>query len=444
MASFLSVFIGKSVMKFMKVLRFNSSVYPGFIVRKLFPNFLNKVTYPKLTIMVTGSSGKGSTTKLICNILKNNGYTVTNNNLGSNLINAFTTTIIKDCNFKGEVNTDALVFEVDERFVKELTKYIKPNYLIINNITRDQPPRQGSFDIVFEEIRKGLYDNMHLILNGDDPITRKFSLYHKGKITYFGISKNDMSFNKPINYVKDYLFCPNCNSKLKFDYYHYGSVGKFHCTNCDFRRSNIKYEVTKIDKNSNNIVINKEYKININNLLLFNIYNICAAFALSSEIGIKNENIINSLNNYGIDKKIFNEFVVENRKYTVLNCKAENNTTYNLSLLYTSLDDDVKTIVLGLREISRRYKHFDVSWIYDISFELLLNNNVDKIICAGPYRYDFACALKYIGIDENNIIIIENLNNIKTIINNKTKGNVYGILNFDYIEPFINEIKEVK
>ena len=102
------------------------------------------------------------------------------------------------------------------------------------------------------------------------------------------------------------------------------------------------------------------------------------------------------------------------------------------------------TIVLGHKEISRRYKHFDLSWLYDINFELLKEANVDKVISTGPDAYDIATRIKYAGIDEKDIIILEKLDNIKEVIEKETKGNVYAILNFDYIEPFKNKIKEVE
>lgn len=438
-----SILIGKLVYKVMKLFKYNSSVYPGYITRKIYPNILNGIKYPKLNIMVTGSSGKGSTVKIIKKMLEENGYKVTCNN-GSNLLNAFVTTIIKDCTINGELKTDALVFEIDERFLKEITKYIKPEYLIINNITRDQPPRQENFDAVFEEIKKGILSSTHIIVNGDDPITKKFSLFHKGDITYFGIDKNSMSFDKMINYTKDCLYCPKCGSKLNFDYYHYGSVGKYNCTNCDFERGKIDYSITNINKKDMTITINKKDKIKIDNYILFNLYNICSTYALGSLIGIENKNIINSLNDISMENKIFEEFIVDNRKYVSLNCKAENNATYNLSLIYTMLDNETKTIVLGLREISRRYNHFDLSWLYDISFELLNDKSIDKIVCVGPYRYDFAARLKLAGINKDKIIILSNFDNFKETINNETKGTVYGILNFDYVKPFIDSIKEVK
>lgn len=432
--------IGKVIISIEKLFKFNASSFPGRFVLKLFPNYLKKLKYPDLIIMVTGSSGKGSTTKLIKNILEDNNYKVCCNDEDSNLTDAITTSIIKKTKGK-KINADALVLEVDERYLKIVTKYIKPNYVIITNITRDQPPRQGSYDIVFNEIFKGLNKNVHLIVNGDDPILKKYSLLHKGEITYFGLDKTKYSFDN-IEDIKDISYCPKCKTKLKFDFYHYGSVGSYECPNCKFKRDDIKYSITKVDYKNKEITINNDYKIKVDNYILFNLYNIVVSFAISDILEINTDNIINTINNYSMNKKIFDEFEVNNRKYTILNCKAENNATYNLSLIYTAMNKEKKTIVLGLRQISRRYKHFDLSWLYDIYFEILNDSNVDKIICAGPYAYDFATRIQYMNFKEDKIIILDNLDNIKNTIETQTTGNVYAILNFDYVKPFKDKIKE--
>jgi len=436
----LGTVLGKTIYKLEKLLKFNASTFPGHFVLKIFPNYLKKIKYPDNIIMITGSSGKGSTTKLVSEIFEKNGIKVCSNKEGSNLLDGITTTIIN--NVKGKkLKADALVLEVDERYLKIITKYIKPKYVLVNNITRDQPPRQGSFDIVFNEILKGLNKSVHLVLNGDDPILRKFSLYHKGKITYYGIDKTKYSYTS-LDDIKDYEYCPKCKEKFKYEFYHYGSIGKYECPKCDFKRDNIKYEITNVNYTKNEISINNEYKININNNILFNLYNVLAAFSISDIVRIDSKIIIEALEQSKINNKIFEEFSINDRNYTILNCKAENNATYNLNLLYTHNNKDKKTIVLGLRQISRRYKHFDLSWLYDINFELLNDSKIDKIICAGPYAYDIATRLKYANIEENKIIILDNLDNIKNTVEKESKGNVYAILNFDYVEPFKNKIKE--
>ena len=435
----LGTFIGRTIYKTEKLLKKGGSTLPGAVVLKLFPNYLKKIKYPDTIIMVTGSCGKGSTTKLITNILKENNMTVCTNNNGANLLNGITTTIIN--NVKGrKIKEDALVLEVDERYLKLITKYIKPKYIVINNITRDQPPRQGDFDIVFNEILKGIPKSAQLIVNGDDPILKKYSLYHDN-IVYFGIDKFKYSY-KNLDNVRDYNYCPKCNSKLEFEYYNYGSVGKYKCPNCDFKRDNIKYSITNINYDNNEIIINKDYKIRVSSYILSNLYNVVAAFSIGDILKIDSKIIVASLSKDMIENKLYEEFTVNKRKYTILNCKAENNSTYNLSLIYTAMDTKRKTIVIGHREISRRYNHFDVSWMYDIYFELL--DKDDYVICAGPNAYDFATRMKLAGIKKENIIVLEDLTNIKETIEEKTKGNVYAILNFDYVNPFKEKIKEEK
>ena len=156
MKRFLGTLTGKSIFLAEKVMRYNASSFPGKLVLKLFPDYLKKVEYPPLVIMVTGSCGKGSTTKIIAEALRACGKTVAHNLEGSNLLNGVASTVVKNVGFSGKMKQDVLVLETDERYLKFITKYIEPDYLVINNLTRDQPPRQGDFDIVFKEILKAI------------------------------------------------------------------------------------------------------------------------------------------------------------------------------------------------------------------------------------------------------------------------------------------------
>ena len=67
----------------------------------------------------------------------------------------------------------------------------------------------------------------------------------------------------------------------------------------------------------------------------------------------------------------------------------------------------------------------------------IMNNseNIDKIIAAGPQRYDIAVRLKYAGIDEKKIKIHKDLYAAEKEIKN-SKGDIYAILNFDYLDDF--------
>ena len=98
---------------------------------------------------------------------------------------------------------------------------------------------------------------------------------------------------------------------------------------------------------------------------------------------------------------------------------------------------------MGLREISRRYSHFDLSWIYDLDMEALNVPEVQEVICAGPYAADFALRCKLAGFAPDKIKTMETLEGLAKELK-RTTGDVYGILNFDYIPPFLEEVNQYK
>ncbi len=436
---FVSIFIGKLALFMLKILKRGSS-FPGTIAFKLNKNILKDFNLPDKVICVTGSSGKGSTSKIIAETYRDLGFTVAYNDKGSNERSAVITTLLENCNFKGTVNKDMCVFEVDERYAKYIFPYINPNYVVITNITRDQPPRQRHFDFIYEELRKSLNPTINLVMNSDDPYLQKFNLEKEFNITYYGINKLKYSYEEnKFNSLNIYR-CPKCNAILNYSYYHVEHLGDYSCSKCDFKKPKNLYTITDCDYIKENITINNEFKIDIKNDLLFNLYNTVAAFTVLALLKEKEKDIAKSISKMNNNIKLYDNYEFNNKKVYVLNNKAENATTYNQSILFTTRKDDLKTVVIGWKEISRRYNFDDLSWLYDIDFELLKNNKVDKFICTGPQKYDIATRLKYAGIEEDKIVTYYDLYDAKQEIRN-CKGNIYAILNFDYIEPF-NEILE--
>lgn len=429
---YMSIIFGK-ICIFLGNLLHRGSVLPGYVALKIDKNILKKIKLPDKIIAVTGSSGKGSTASMIANIFKNNGYRVTFNNKDSNLLDGITTAILNDCSLNGKLKSNVLIMEIDERYLKYLCKYIKPNVLVITNICRDQPPRQGHFDKVFDEINKAITNDITLVINGDDPYLRKFK---SDKVIYYGIEKSKYSYTKNMFTNLNINYCPICNEKLEYNYYNFENNGDYYCSKCNFKRPSIDYKVTKIDYKNNKVKVNDKFDFNISFNILFCIYNTLAAFTVAMIYNLDTDKIINSINNTSRNKKMYNIYDYNDRIVTVLNNKNENSSTFNQSLLYISRFKELKTIIVGWNEISRRYNFDDLSWLYDIDFELLKKENVDKIICVGINRYDIAVRMKLAGIDESKIKVFENLETSTAYLKNKTKGNIYAVLNFDYVKPF--------
>lgn len=433
-----SIIIGKIfVLVAGKIFKRGSSL-PGVIALKLNKNILSDFKLPKTVIAVTGSSGKGSTTSIIANVYRKLGYKVSYNDKGSNQISAIVTTLLENCNLKGNIKSDVCVFEMDERYAIQVFPYIKPTHVVVTNITRDQPPRQGSFEEVFNCILNSLTKDCKLILNGDDPYLQYFRLNVKNECFYFGIDKTKYSYTKNDYTGLNISRCPICNNKLIYEYYHLEHLGDYKCSSCEFKRPIITHSITSYDYNKSIITIDNTYNIKLVNNMLFNAYNILAAFTTLSLNDMNEEKVTNLINEISNNKKIYNTYKYKDRNVYVLNNKAENATTYNQSILFTHRDKKLKTIVLGWKEISRRYNFDDVSWLYDIDFEMLKNDKIDKIICTGPQKYDLATRIKYANIDENKIVCFDDLFDAEKEIK-KSSGNIYAILNFDYLD-FFNEI----
>ena len=184
--------------------------------------------------------------------------------------------------------------ELDEQFMKYIFKYITPTHLMITNITRDQPPRNSHPEKIFYEIKNAIPKGTHLILNVDDPFVNRLRINHKGAITTYGMDKNNYSYKSTINNV-DAAYCPICNQKLEYDFYHYGHIGSYHCPKYHFNRGTPDYEAKNIDVD-NKVIEIRDNKINLPSDFLYTVYFVTGCYALSNVVGIKEEDIVKVLN----------------------------------------------------------------------------------------------------------------------------------------------------
>ena len=425
--------LNKLVTKGCKILHRNGNQLPGYFVYDVFKkhDILEHIKFSKIVIAVTGSSGKGSTCQLLKHIFEDAGLSVSYNESGNNGVLGVITHILNNCDSHGNFLKDALILECDERHLKLIFQKNKPTHMIITNITRDQPARNGNPEIIFGEIMKSLNDSVHLIINADDPLVSRVKINHKGKITTYGIAKIDGDYtNNELNNV-DFAYCPICHAKLNYNYYHYGHIGNYECPNKDFSRGKVDYEITKANINSGEVTIqNKTVKLNKN--ALYEAYATLAAYSASKEVGINTDKILYALNSDEIATKRGKVMKIGNRFIMMLESKNENNLSYYQSIKYITEQTGKKAIILGFENVSRRYKLNDLSWLYDVNFELFnKDNDIEKYYLIGRFRYDVATRLEYAGINSNKIVLIDDLDNLINIVKKTSTGNIYTMVCFD-------------
>jgi len=434
MGTTLLILLNKLVTMVCKMFKKQASVYPGSIVLPFNHHILDKLKYPELVICVTGSSGKGSTTSLLAHILSDNGYKVVWNSSGSNHENAVTTLLLNNTNaFTHKVNADCVLLEMDESYLRVAFKKNQFTHIVITNVTRDQVARNGAPEIVLKKlINQTLDTNAHLIINADDPLVNQFTLHHKGPITTYGLAKNKYSLTKPINHNVDGAYCPVCHTKLKYTCYHYGHLGVYACPKNDFQRKT-DYEAKNIDLEKSQMQINDQ-KIHLNKNVFFAAYYTLAAYTLCKTIGMKEKDILKSINVNILPSKRGKILKLDDREINMLESKNENNLSYYQSLKYINQHPDTKTIILGFDNVSRRYKYNDLSWIYDIDFEMIDTSKVSRIFVIGRFRFDVAARLINAGLDEDKILLVEEIGDIKTLLRENSSGTIFTMVCFDMTE----------
>lgn len=443
----IAIIINKSISLLCRLLKpilhKDGSVTPGYYANKYSNNIIDRLKYPKIIIGVTGSSGKGSTTRIIAKILKNNNYKVIWNKNGSNLYNAAVTLILNNTNpFTKKINGDVLLLELDESYIKSVFHKINPTHLVITNITRDQVARNGEPELIYNKILNSIDPSTTLIINANDPLTIRFSLDTNNKIVKYGILKYKTDYKKPLSDTLDAAYCPICHKKYKYDYYHYGNIGIFKCPNCKYGTFPLDYHANDINLANKFMTINNHI-VKLDYPAMFTCYATLAAYALANTIGIKDEDIMSSLNNNQEDINSNNTFKIGRRRIEMIDSKPENALSYEQTIDYILEQKGNLSIIIGFDNVSRRYSLNDISWLYDINFEKLNNPFVDKIFCIGRFRYDIAYRLELAGLKDKIIIIDDYKKNLSNQVTHKSKGNIYTVIFVDMMDDVKNALIEV-
>lgn len=185
------VLIAKLLMRLLRLTGSSGSALPGLIIEKLSPRFLSRVLkrVEKKIILVTGTNGKTTTTKMLVHCLRSDRKRVVTNSTGSNMTRGLIAALVEDMTFFGSLKqTDWFVFEMDEAYAPIFTQNLSPYVVVGLNVLRDQLDRYGEIDTTARFIGQAAARSDIFIYNGLDPLLEAQAKKAGATAVSFGVS----------------------------------------------------------------------------------------------------------------------------------------------------------------------------------------------------------------------------------------------------------------
>ena len=440
MKKFLTILITK-LLRFAGKLIGRGSSKPGQVALKLCPDILSRMELPKYIIAVTGSNGKTSTVEMIAHILTQNGLTVAWNKEGSNQIEGVTTLVLGSATLGGKVKADILLIESDERFARYTFKYIRPTHYVITNLYRDQLTRNGHPEWVYDALADSITDGTQLILNADDPLVSAFG-QGRADVIWFGADKLSTDTDELVSVYNDGAYCPVCKAPMLYSTHHYNHIGHYRCTACGYHRHDTQYTITSVDMDKGEMTIDGTHTITLALKSLYNIYNILSAYTVASIVGVDGAKIAADMNHYVLKNGRVITFSLGSRRGTMLTSKHENSISYDQSIRVAAAYKEGCDVLIIVDAVSRKYFTSDVSWLYDIDFEMLGSDNIHQIVLAGKYVNDLAVRFSYTDIPNEKIRLFESIDEAADYLNSDRSEYIYVITCFSDKGKFLVKVKE--
>ena len=419
----LAVVAAKGVTQIVRSLGLGAaSVLPGEISRRLHSRMLPLLfeQVSKGVILVVGTNGKTTTSLLLKQILSDRGFAVIHNSSGANLINGLITVLLNSTDITGKLSADYAILEVDENILPLLLQDCKPKYILALNLFRDQLDRYGEVDTIAQRWGKAiapLPEDTTVVLNADDPTLCSMGQQLKQKVLYFGLNEPEL-YLEEIPHAVDSIYCPSCGHLLDYQGVYLSHLGDYSCPSCGFSKSQTAINSSEYPQ----ILIG-----------VYNKYNTLAAGLLAQEMGIKREDIFQTVDNFKAAFGRAEELEIDQKQVRILLSKnpvGMNETIRAVNNIKKTGKSSTTLLVLN----DRIPDGTDVSWIWDVDTEELVKLG-GNLVVSGDRTYDMALRMTYssseIAQDKTNfnLIVKEDLQEaINTALEHTNKSETLHII----------------
>ena len=374
--------LGKAV-RYAARLRGGGSALPGLFVEKIDPDFIKSTLdqLPRGVVVISGTNGKTTTTKMVVELLEGQGLKVFTNRTGSNFVRGVAAALLGAVDLKGNLDADIAVLELDEAHAVHFVNAIPPRYCLLLNVMRDQLDRFGEIDTTLKLLAHiANHTTDTVVLNREDPrVASIASTLTNQNVIYFGLSDTTRALFPNDD---DLHSAPRVAATLP---------------DASVTLDNLKQHTASFT------LIDKSFTTDLKLQGVYNIYNSAAALALVREIvgdKLDTDTLIASL--AAVEPAFGRGETLTIGGYPLELVLVKNPGGFRLGLSSFDAKEYATMIAINDNYADGR----DMSWLWDVNFESLAENGVQAV--TGIRAYDMALRLQYeevaIGHIDTNLV----------------------------------------
>ncbi len=399
----------------MRLLGSGGTSLPGKAALRICPDLLRRLSGQFTILMVTGTNGKTTTSRMIAQLLDAAGIRYRTNKSGANLASGITATVAGAVSLLGNPKAPYLLIEADEAAFRITAPQLQPKAVVVTNFFRDQLDRFGELYSTLNAVREGLAGTPGslLVYNADDSLCASLGIDLESGMPAprglypFGLSA--AASPGAAAFSSDAAFCIRCSARYRYTASSYGHLGHFACPACGYARPEplaVCDTVQSAPDHSQVRIVTPRgtYEAEIGLPGLYNVYNGLSAAALAEAMDLPQASVVKALASFERGFGRMESFQAEGRTVQIILVKNPTGFDQVLGYLKTLPGPVVPSFLIN----DRLADGTDVSWLWDVDFEGFVekSENMPAMAVSGLRADDMAVRLKYAGVPEDRILIL--------------------------------------
>ncbi|MFL6006293.1 MAG: MurT ligase domain-containing protein [Gaiellaceae bacterium] len=386
--------------------RGGGTTVPGKLLWKLDPSAIDRLAGRLVcgSALVSATNGKTTTAAMAAEILRPR-HALAHNASGANLMSGVASALL------ASNGAELGLFEVDEAALPEVATRVQARALCLGNLFRDQLDRYGELELVAERwlaAVERLPADAALAVNGDDPQLGRLAAVRPGTLV-FGV--DDRRLARPsLQHAADSKYCVSCGTPYEYAAAYVGHLGDYRCPACGNTRPPLDVvardiELAGLEHASFSLVMPEgTRRVLLRVPGLYNVYNALAAASLARTLGVALDDVAAGLERFGAAFGRFERIAIADRRVLMLLIKNPAGANEAIRTLVEGRPPRVAVIALNDAIADGK----DVSWIWDVDFEPLLDG-LEHVVATGDRAAELALRFKYAGFAAERIALLPGL-----------------------------------